>query len=104
VAAAAIAGLVLGSAFGLLLTFTNLKVGNGCSFHGTNAPHPAFSVSLGAVLGVAGVLAAVGLFVYGIRLVQSNRPGVGTSLMVGGAAFLLPATPCAFIAIATGQC
>jgi hydrogenase/urease accessory protein HupE len=96
----AFAGLFLGTAFGMAISsiagFNNYS---GCGFHAS--PHAAHAFPIAAVLGVAGVLAAILFLVYGLRLAQTNKPGVGAAIMAGASAFLLPATPCTLFAVFT---
>jgi hypothetical protein len=101
----AVCGLVLGTAFGLIVTVAaGVASGGGCGYHVTHPGHVGVYVPYGAILGIVGIVGAVGVLIYGIRLAQTNRARMGASLIAGAAAFLLPATPCAYIAVLTVRC
>jgi hypothetical protein len=100
-----IGGLFVGTTFGLFDLYVESLQRPGCTYY-MEQPGLA-SVDLftfGSALGIAGVAAAMGLLVYGIRSAQTGRRSLDAALLVGAAAFLLPATACMLLAVTSGRC
>jgi len=55
-------------------------------------------------LAIAGIVADLAMFVFGVRLARVGKPRVGALLISAAVAFLLPATPCAISVLSLGRC